>query len=184
MSLERLASPSAMAVSRTEAKVFLRIDHDDEDGLIDSQIAAATAQIEAAAALALIRQRFVERIGAGRPADMFGGFCLSVRPVMAVLAVRIVEADGRLRDLGAEAFRVADGFSARVSFPAGPPILVGGAELEIEFEAGFGEMAAEVPAELREAVLQLVRELYERGENNSAQGAWRRLIAPYRPVRL
>jgi len=75
MSLERLASPSAMAVSRTEAKVFLRIDHDDEDGLIDSQIAAATAQIEAAAALALIRQRFVERIGAGRPADMFGGFC-------------------------------------------------------------------------------------------------------------
>jgi len=103
---------------------------------------------------------------------------------MAVLAVRIVEADGHLRDLGAEAFRVADGFSARVSFPAGPPILVGGAELEIEFEAGFGEMAAEVPAELREAVLQLVRELYERGENNSAQGAWRRLIAPYRPVRL
>ena len=54
MTLTDLSPPPVLAVSLDAAKVFLRVDHDDEDALITDLIDAASRQIEDRCGVSLI----------------------------------------------------------------------------------------------------------------------------------
>ena len=54
MTLTDLSPPPVLAVSLDAAKVFLRVDHDDEDALITDLIDAASSQIEDRCGVSLI----------------------------------------------------------------------------------------------------------------------------------
>ncbi len=145
MSAILLESPSSEPLSLAEAKNFLRVEHDADDALIGALIAAARGQVEAATRRVLITQ--VWRLALDRwPAS--ARIVVPVNPLRALLAARVLAADGTPTALDADAFTLNT-----VAVPgvivferanvAEPGRALAGIELDVS--AGYGE-AASVPA--------------------------------------
>lgn len=163
MSLEILppgeGSPLEMAVSLAEAKAYLKAIGNGEDATITMMIEAAQLKIEHAIdRLLIVRScRFT--------ADGFGNaVTLPVRPVEAVSAVKYHDAAGDLQTLPAEAWALVDRLerprivpAPGASFPATWE-LPGG--VVVEFTAGYGATGANVPTDLRIALLKIVRDTW------------------------
>jgi uncharacterized phiE125 gp8 family phage protein len=190
MALILTSGPALEPVTVSEAKAHLRVDGSTEDALINSLILTSRLHIEAALGLALITQSWMMVLDRW-PRD--GVVALPIRPVQAVSAVRIIAID----DVPATvppADYILDG-------KGGPPRLVaksgwaapgrkvGG--IEIDFSAGFGAMAADVPQPIRHALLMLIAHWYEhrdpleigRPEAN-IPNAVSELLMPYRVPQL
>lgn len=186
-----LAGPAAEPVALAEAKDFLRVEHADDDNVISALVASARLHVEAATRRALIAQswRLVADAwpGAGRLA-------VAPVPLRQVTAARVHDEAGGTVAVGPEAFAI-DAASAPAilsfapwSLPA-PGRSVAG--IEIDFEAGYGADAADVPEPLRQAIRMLAAHWYEnRGDAAAGSPALMfppsvaALLAPYRVLSL
>lgn len=155
MGIELLTPPALEPVTLAEAKLHLRVDHTDEDALIQSLIVTSRLQIEAALGIALLEQSWRIVRDAWPLSDVVD---LPLHPVRVVTAVSILDAAG--------AAQVLDPIGYVLEAAARPPRLVtrsgywpapgaraGG--IQIDVEAGYGPTANDVPAPLRQAVLML-----------------------------
>lgn len=162
MRLTLTTGPAAEPLSLDEAKAHLRVDGTEEDGLISSLITTSRLHVEAALGLALIVQTW--RWQADRWPDAGDGVIeLGVRPVLTVDAVSVTGADGMAAVLDPATYSVdiAGGvarLAALADWPA-PGARLGGAI--IDFTAGYGSAASDVPAPLRQALKLLVAHWYE-----------------------
>ncbi len=191
MSSILLSGPAAEPITLAEAKTYLRIDHDDEDGEITALIAAARAQIENTTCRALITQGW--RITRDTwPID--GRLVLMPAPVQTLTAARIVRLDNSAQDIDVNLFTL-DGAAAPAILgfcPGALPVSdrpVAGIELDIA--AGYGDAADDVPSPLRQAIKLLLAHWYEnRGvvaighETAPLPQTVAALIAPYRVLAL
>jgi uncharacterized phiE125 gp8 family phage protein len=184
-----LIGPAVEPLTLLEIKRWLRVDHGDDDGLINGLVKAARERIEARTGRALIAQTW--RIIMDRwPGD--GRVQLPVMPVLSVSAVRLIDALGASSILAASAYQLEPG-----SEP--PTLVVAGAPqpgrsrsgIEIDVVAGYGPAAVDCPEPLRQAMRLLVSEAYERrGPDQSekrkptAASEIEALISPYRSIRL
>ncbi len=170
MTLTDLSPPPSGPVSLAAAKTFLRVDHADEDDLIQNLIDAAARQIEARCGVSLITraQRLTKPVcGAG--------VYLNRYPVVSIDAV---ENDGTSIPIDAN-------LRAR-------PVLVRvkqSGDVQVDFTAGFGIAPDDIPTLLRQGVLLLVAHLYEhRGAEPELPMGFPMmvdaLIQPYRGIRL
>jgi len=151
--------PLEMAVSLAEAKAYLKAIGSGEDTTITMMIEAAQLKIEHAIdRLLIVRScRFTT--------DAFGNaVLLPVRPVQEVSAVTYYDTAGNLQTLPGEAWRLVDRQerprivpAPGASFPATWE-LPGG--VVVEFTAGYGTTGANVPTDLRIAVLKIVRDTW------------------------
>lgn len=192
MGLVMTSAPALEPLTVAEAKAHVRVDGSAEDTLIGSLILTSRLHIEAALGLALITQSW--RLRLDRWPER-GEVELPIAPVQAVTAVRVLDGDGAGQTVSPESYVVdADGAScpARI-VPRGawpiPGRRTGG--IEIDFSAGFGDGAADVPGPVRHALQLLTAHWYEhrdpievgaRGTNIPA--AVSELLMPYRRVRL
>jgi hypothetical protein len=153
-----IAGPGEEPVSLAEAKAFCRIDGADEDALTGALIAAARLHVESITGRALVEQTW--RLTVDCPVGR-----VIVLPVVPVMA--LVEApDGA----------VLQGDSVLLAEPVD--------ELSIDYTTGYGG-AADVPQDLKQAVLTLVGYWYENRDSvTTAPVGFERLIASYRRVRL
>jgi uncharacterized phiE125 gp8 family phage protein len=185
MSAILLTPPSAEPWTVTEAKAFLRVEHDDDDAIVASLIAAARGQVEALTRRALLTQtwRFVlDRW----PAD--GRLCLRMGPLRSVMAARVYDHAGNASAIDLERF-VVDAAANVVASPcwALPAPGRATAGIELDLQLGYGALAGDVPDPLRHAVGMLVAHWYE---NRAAIGVAMlpagvgALIAPYRVLSL
>lgn len=151
--------PAAEPVSLAEAKAFLRLDHDDEDGLVAALVTAARLHVEAATRRLLVTQNW--RIVRDR---WPGGIVpIPLVPLQSVSAVRLFPDEG-----AAETVPSADYWLDAASTPARlvakrgdfrtPGRQVAG--IEIDVVAGYGD-AADVPEPLRQAIRLLVAHWFE-----------------------
>jgi uncharacterized phiE125 gp8 family phage protein len=169
MSVAILEDPASEPVSLAEAKLFLRVDHDAEDGLIATLVAMARERVEALSGRALVTRRIRETLAVVSA----GSVRLACAPVTAVLA---------LTDAGTEAALAPDTYTldsrqGELVFRSAAP-----ASLIVEYEAGYGAPAS-VPATLRAAVLAGVAALYE-DRTGFAEDGVAALCAPFRRRRL
>jgi uncharacterized phiE125 gp8 family phage protein len=190
MSSILLAGPAVEPVSLDEAKAFLRVEHDDDDDVIAALIAGARVHVEAQTRRALIAQSW-RLIRDAWPAD--GSVRILPAPLRELTAARVYRLDGTTQALDVSHFTVEAGAAPAVIFfstpqPA-PARIVAGIELDIE--AGYGETAADVPADLRQAIRVLVAHWYENrglialGQQVSIlPGAAAAILAPYRVLSL
>jgi uncharacterized phiE125 gp8 family phage protein len=89
---------------------------------------------------------------------------LPIAPVRSIVSVTLTDGAGRSTVLQAGVYRViADLHRPRLA-PTGPllPSVPGAGQVEVVFTAGFGPLWSDVPADLRQAVLMLAADLYER----------------------
>jgi uncharacterized phiE125 gp8 family phage protein len=172
-----LTPPEAEPISLADAKAYLRLEHDAEDGLVTTLIAAAARQVEKMTRRVLVAQRW--RLDVALPED--GGFvALRPRPVREVEAVRLARSDGTLQTLDPEAWRF-DWAGERLSFATRP---VGGRRVEIDLAVGYGA-PEDVPEPLRLAVRRLVADAFERRSGADGPPAdVLGLVAPYQDLRL
>ncbi|MBD3813631.1 MAG: hypothetical protein IE917_15600 [Betaproteobacteria bacterium] len=159
-----ITPPAEAALSLAAAKAYLRIGHDGEDGLVAALIPAAEARLETAGGLALVT-RTVRRSWDCWPAGMrCGGVRLVPAPASALVAVEIVDAEGGAETVTTR-FVLEGGRLKLKPFVPLPGIPLGG-RVEVTFVAGYGA-AADVPADLVQALKRLVLVAYQRGEDAS-----------------
>lgn len=176
-----LAGPAEEPVSLAEAKAFLRLDGDAEDGLVLSLIAAARLHVEAVTGRALVSQSWRLVLDAW-PAELR----VPVLPVIEVTDARAFDEQDDDHALDLAGLRVA-GDTLLLPDDPGLPVLRPRLGVEIDYAAGFGD-AADVPDDLKRAVLALVAHWFEHRDRAVADAVapagFDRLVAAYRQVRL
>jgi len=180
-----LAGPATEPVPLAEAKAYLRVDDDAEDGLIATLVTAARLHVEATAGRALLTQTWRAVLDAW-PAER--SVRLPVMPLASLVAVTAYDAAGQAHALAPGQFQIEPA-PARLLLPpaiAGLPALRARLGIEIDYLAGYGDTAADVPADLKQALLVLVGAWFEHRDSASAPPpvGFERLVMPYRAVRL
>jgi uncharacterized phiE125 gp8 family phage protein len=185
-----LSGPATEPIALAEAKAFLRVAHDDDDDLIATLVAAARAHVENATRRALIAQTW-RLVADAWPVD--GRMLVTPVPLQEVTAARVHDGAGSTIAIDPEAFVIAAASAPAIlsfapwALPAPGRDIAG---IEVDFIAGYGAEAMDVPEPLRQAVRLLVAHAYEnRGDGgDSASSALpanvTALLAPYRVLSL
>lgn len=135
-----------------------------QDGLLESYLRAAIAAIEGRIAKALIARRFSWEVSSWREPQ-----ALPIAPVSALQSLTLYAADGAPFVVALPQLRLmADLHRPRI---AGMPGLPSDGRAVVEFDAGFGPDWADVPADLRQAVLLLAAEFYEHRHDDGTASA-------------
>jgi len=184
------------ALPLAEMRAHLRLgtgfaDDAAQDAILESHLRAALAAIEGRTAKILLAREFLWQLEAWRELDEQA---LPVAPVIAVASVTMRDRDGVASVIDPGRWRlVKDAHRPRIvatgAMLAGIPP---GGVAEIAFTAGFGAAWAEVPVDLRQAVLLLAAQYHERrheaGAGAGASGAMpfgvMALIERWRTVRV
>lgn len=183
-----ITGPAGGVVSLDEAKVQCRADDvgDIEDALISGYISAATRHIEKSLELALITQTWEQSYSA-----LSECLRLPMGPVASVTSVNYFAADGSQQTLPSEAYELlADEAGPYVSmWPAAelPQTFDRPDAVTVRFVAGQSE--AEVPRELKVAILLHVAFLYQFRESHlnasvTPTGAYEALVWPFKQTRV
>jgi uncharacterized phiE125 gp8 family phage protein len=184
-----LTPPALEPVSLSDARIFLRLDQTDEDGLLSTLITAARLMVEAASGRMLIEQSW--RIVLDRWPEG-GEIRLPLSPATSIAAARVYDALGEAQAVPEAALQLDTTTDPPLVRVAGSVPAVGRmrAAIEIDIVAGYGPETADVPALLRHAVLQLAARWFEqRGDVAGRDGATlppeiMALVAPFRRTRL
>jgi uncharacterized phiE125 gp8 family phage protein len=179
MSLQLISPPSTEPVTLSEAKAHLKVDTTDDDALITRLITAARARAEWHTGRAFLTQSWILW------RDCWAE-CVEIPlpPLQAITAVTTFARDGTPTVLDPDSYTIdAASQPARIAFGCIAPLNLRRVNaVAIAFDAGYGDAADDVPAPVREAILEIVAELYvHRGDGPedvslSAQA----LLAPYR----
>ena len=166
----------APAVSREEAKAYLRLDGTAEDALIDGLIASATGLCEAFTGQLLIA-RAVEDIVPGGTAWRR----LSCTPVRTIDGVVALAVDGTGEPLPEGGFATdidANGDGWVRAAQAGAAT-----RLRVSYEAGLASEAAGVPEALKQGIVRLVAHLHAHRDAAGDAGPPAAVAALWRPWR-
>lgn len=165
------SAPGAEPVERDEAKDQLRVEHTDDDTLIDRLIAAARQRCEAVTGRSLITQtwqlkldRWPYRTNVFSTEDRYA-VVLPKPPVQSVTSVAYLDINGDSQTLTVDddyRVLVQDPFTRitpayNTTWPAIRP--VSGA-ITITYVAGYGDASTDVPQDLRHGMLMLIDHMY------------------------
>lgn len=170
-----ITAPEVEPISLTEAKAQLRVEHTDEDDLLDSLIVAARELSEAYTGRRWITQELRLTLE-GWPCVNVSGFPGAIRlpvdPVASIDAINYYAADGTLTALDSADWQTWLEHSPPLVAPApltAWPTLQAGrmAPVQVEFTAGYGDAASDVPDRAKHAMKLCVAYWYEhRGDGN------------------
>lgn len=191
MGLVQLSGPGVEPLTLDEAKSHMRVDGGTEDTLVQSLILTSRLHIEAALGLALVTQSWRLTLDAWPKG---GVVKLPIAPVQTVSEIRVYGADGEQTVVDSAIYALdTSGRPARVAQQGGVWTAPGRrlAGIEIDFVAGFGATASDVPEPIRQALLLLVAHWYEHRDPieigtpaTAVPHAVSRLLNPYRAVRM
>ena len=184
MAFRLLAAPVETPVLLAEAKKHLRVDHTDDDALIQGYVDAATQQIDGPRGLlgqALMSQRWAWTLDYAFPCGT--EITVPMTPLISVDAVTYVEdVAGDTVTIDEADYRVIleRSLIAPVHGGAWPSPRCQRDAITVEFTAGYANAAA-VPAPIKAAILLKTEQLYARREATAAEErAIENLLSPYR----
>lgn len=160
--IETLIAPQEEPLTLEDVKLFLRVDHTDEDALITSMIQAARQQAERFMRISLVTQTLRLTLkGASAHADI----ALSRGPVQAISAVRVRHDNDEVTVLDSSQYQLsADrrSLSLLTVSPAGT--------MEIDYVVGYGD-AVNVPESIKQGMRLHIAQIYDmRGGEQNATG--------------
>jgi len=165
MRLTRTVAPAELPISRDEAKLHCRVEHDEEDTLIDSLIAAAVDYLDGPSGIlgrAIIEQQWLLELDAW-PSSL----ALPIEPVSSV-TVQYLDKSGTETDVPENQLVIVDAPSARTvlewvdGFQA-PELSDTRYPVKITLTAGFGATAKELDG-IKVAIKMMVGHWYENRE--------------------
>jgi len=164
MRLTRTVDPAELPVSREEAKQYCRVDHDDEDSLIESLIAAAVGYLDGPSGIlgrAIIQQEWLLELDAWPDS-----LALPIEPVTDVV-VSYINSSGMQTTVPENQLVITDAPSDRtvLEWADGfqtPELSTARYPVKITITAGFD--AADVDEGLKVAIKMLVGHWYDNRE--------------------
>lgn len=167
MSLTLVTAPAAEPIDLAEAKLHLRVDHTDDDTLIDGLIVAARQYAEMVTRRALVTQTWDWKMDA-YPASPF---LVPLPPLQSVTSITYTDTNGSAQswatteyDVDAPAGDFADFGRIALGYGVSYPSTRGELNaVTIRFVAGYG-LAAAVPQQIKQAMYLLIGHLYENRE--------------------
>ena len=165
MGLTLVTAPAVEPITLSTAKLHLRVDTADEDGLISSLLTAARQHVESYTHRALVTQTWDWKLDAfpsdGEP------FVLPLPPVISVTSITYLDTAGASQTWGASNYitdlpagdyasraRIAAGYG--VAYPATYAVINA---VTVRFVAGYGA-ASTVPEAIKAAIKILVADWY------------------------
>lgn len=163
----RTVEPSREPVALDEAKRHMRVTFDDDDGMILRYLSAARQQAEEILSRSLITQTwryFLDEYPATR------SIVLPRPPVQSVTEIVSIEEDDTETTFAASNYKLADDEDgARIVLDEAvswPTINLRSANgVRIEYVAGYGDSAFDVPWEVKQWILIRTQDLYENRES-------------------
>jgi len=168
--LARVTAPAGRPVTLQEAKDFMRVDTADEDAIIERAIDAATAYIDGPRGIghALVEQQWALRLDA----FPWGRIVLPLSPVQTVDTIDYTDTAGNQQTLDPARYIVSTGREPATVEPAfnenWPSTRLIADAVKVTFTVGYApasgsppDYGANVPADLKAAVLWLVAHIHE-----------------------
>lgn len=155
-----ITPPAEEPITLAEAKLHLRVDHADEDALIEALIAVAREKAEHLTGRALVTQT-LEWIS-----DVFPD-CIRLwkTPLQSVTSIKYLDAAGNHQTLSESAYWVdSDGAPARIVAVDGqswPETSTQPNAVRVRYVAGYGA-AADVPESIKQWMKLTIGVLYDR----------------------
>lgn len=199
MTLVQIEAPEVEPVTLSEAKAHLAIDGDDFDDLVAGYISAARQHLDGATGIlrrAIVRQTWELRLRAFP--DVLE---LPLPPLQSVTSISYIGTDGDTQTLSPSAYQVGGigGAQPGCIVPAfgsqWPATRDVPEAVKIRFVAGYPDngasppdLRANIPTPLRQAIMELVADMWANRENVSADQSFavpmpanaQALLAPYR----
>jgi len=184
-----ITPPAHEPLGLSEIKLHLRIDHGNEDDLLNDLIRAARQYCEYSCGQKLITQIW-RQYESDIPTD--GKLRILLRPVQSVIAVTVFDRDGNGLALPNSATYLHRSDCAfELEFETGFDRSKAANGLEIDLQLGIGDMGVDIPDTLKRAILLLVTHWYEfRGAISPQQQpvsippGFDALVAAHRSVKL
>ena len=155
MGIQLIDKASDTVVSVAEAKMYLRIDHGEEDELLMHLIRLSTSWVEQETGRSLLRQKW-SYTHTNTTLDLPHG------PVTSVESIRVKRRILRPSEYEVEPYRS----SLRIKIP----FVWGRVPLTVVYWAGFGDRPEDVPLALRHAVMTTLAHIYENRSTTSVLG--------------
>ncbi len=159
-----------------------------QDALLEGFLRAALAAIEGRTGKMLLQRAFQWTLEAWRSSDRQA---LPVAPVSAITAVVLIDALGVQTTVDPAGWRLVQDMQrpCLVAMSGALPVIGTLGQVRISFLAGFGAAWADLPPDLRQAVLMLAAHYYEfRHDTSLGEGCMpfgvTALIERFRPLRL
>lgn len=156
---ETTVAPAVEPIGTAEVWNWLHIDPETDDGTLASLIIAARAHIEAHTGTRLITQTIKMR-GDGFADDMR----LPAAPIQSISSITYLDSAGASQTLDAATYTaLLPGLAPRIILAKDkvwPETLAHPAAITITAVAGYGGTAENVPAPLRQAMIQLVAGMF------------------------
>lgn len=164
MSLKQTQAPGLEPVDLEEAKNHLKVDGGDDNTLIQGLITTARQLAEKETNRAFITQKWELILDEG--GDEID---IPKPPIQSIDSVKVITEAGAEVAVSSSYYHtdLGGGFPGRIKLKVGYtwPIHRGFASFIIGFTSGYGDAATDIPAALRQEILQLVGYLYSnRGE--------------------
>lgn len=206
--LKKLNKPSA-PVTVAQIKEFLRIDHNDEDLTLDLYIKAATNRLEKMCDTVFVQTEFLftlDDFPFTKKDEWWDGVRDGIRsqlrspknfveipvgPINEVTEFKYEDYSGTVRDFPNTEWKLDDVRNqGRITLNFGaiwPAVtLAANNAVRIKFKAGLVSTAADLPEEIKLAVMQLTAQIYERrgDELPEIPGSVMMLVEPYRRFKV
>lgn len=175
MALRRTTQPTAEPVLLAEAKLHLRVDHDDEDELIDELITAARETCEKRLRRTLLTSGWTLTL------DSFAELhCFANPPVVGVGSISYLDSASVSQTLDPAAYDVDFSSEPARIRPASswPSTAARMAAVTVVYTAGY-QSAADIPRPIKQWILLAIGEMYENREE-LPENFNDRLLDPYK----
>lgn len=173
--VERITVPASEPVTLSQAKSFLRVDGSTEDSVITDLIKTARIVGEQETGKSFITQSW--RISYTNDTPSY--VPLPHGPVQAITSVTAFDEDGGDTVLGAGQYHI-DASGATLVLETHPE----GVRVEIDYTAGYGDTADDVPGDLVQAILLHIAHLYEQRDSILPPTFSMMIYAQHREIRL
>lgn len=164
--LVRISAPATTPVSLAELKLSLRVEDTAEDTLLGLHLAAAVGMVDGPTG-ELKRALISQTWRAGFECFPCGPIELPLRPLLSVASIQYRDRVGVLQTMPFDDYVVHDGELAMIEPAPGlswPDAPRGRRSVLVTFNAGYGADPADVPGEIRAAILLMCGDLYANRE--------------------
>jgi uncharacterized phiE125 gp8 family phage protein len=158
MTYALITPPSAEVLTLAETKAHLRLDTPDEDHLVTALIRVAREHLERTTGLCLMTQGWRLYLDS---VSEDGVIQIARGPVQSIESVTIYDGDGEASSVSLEG-HVLDGQGRPARLMLTQRLRRGRAinGMEVDFTAGFGASATDVPGTLKRAMLTHVAQMF------------------------
>jgi uncharacterized phiE125 gp8 family phage protein len=150
--VEIVTPPAAEPVTYAEAKLFLRLNNDDEQTYVESAIKAAREAAENYTRRSFITRTLEMTVPGWVSTDVY----LPHGPISAITEVKTKEQDGTEAVIGATVYYL----SADREYICFETVLASH-KIIITYTAGYGASAANIPAAIKQGILSHVANMYD-----------------------